>query len=1226
VLVTAMARAADSLRLIGFDHKSLVEDEASEDELQLVGLVRASAAADDESSAPAAAAAANKKMTKTKAAAVAAAAAAASSSQAPKSTALVYLLPGLASDLQRLASKSGKQGDLGSNETKAGDLLRFQLAHMGHLMDIGGPPNAPDPRVAFAPDRWQRQLLDIVDRRASAVVVAPTSSGKTFISYYAMKAVAVDISRPDGTVVFVVPTKALMNQVAAQVYYTFGDKFGILTREYRHNVENCRFLVTVAESLSVQLRSAEHVQWTSRIRYAVIDEAHFIGAGIEGVAVEACFAMLQCPILALSATIGNPQELRSWIVSVQESKRKRCEAAGEEVDYSFDVLTVPGADDPPIHRHADLQKYVYLPESVQSNETFRAADDAERAVERYNARLKADDARGASAGAFVGFDLPKDAEAINDERNRRSGMLVPMSPLSAASLGIGAVAAKSVLPNQLTLSPPEVVTLYDTMVTVVGAQEAAADAGVGSRVSAALKKLNPATVLGRGFVTRSAVRAYEDTLQTLLRSWLDGAGVSDVSGAFLQRCGVAVLEQMRAELDRRATSVNDSYLAELQAAAKHGVDAATKGLAPHPSSFDFLETHVLSLLIALERGDQLPVLVFHESGSGCERMCEAVVSALERLEVARNGETDAAKEAKAAKKAEKARKKAEDAATKKKTIGNKAEDKDDKDDEKDQVTAAEEYLDPAAQHVAPAFSFVRATLATLTPNGVDEMITYAVGRSKLLDPSSPLVRGLRRGIGVHHMLAERKYRETVEVLFRSRYIQVVFCTASLAYGIHMPCRTVVFAGDSLSLSALEFNQMAGRAGRRGYDLIGNVVFFGVPLTRVRALVAADVPSLEGVAPSVAALALRATLLAQKQTNVGDPDNAVRRLAYLMRSSLSVPFFAIHAPARVRQLGYRFCFALDALCRFGAVTEADGTPLPLSGLQVFLSDCEYSAPVFVRMLRSGALHRLCTTSRTRNSDAVQASLLLVMSHLFNRQALSTVHRLIAMRLADPSSALAAEFAAENLPIGSVALAPLAADLRGVVVAHDRDALREAASWARYTARQLGTLEAEHRKLPLTHTAFAAASADAQSSLTSAASAAAQRAGVSPVRSPFTALSRHSDQFVSPRELKSAARRDLAVDCNSFVSQWIDTDAAGRAIPGNAYGVDMYRHGVPDACVRENGIENGEVWYTLRDLSRNIEIVKVGIEHHCLERSARDPVFVALGQLVDQFTSRASRIWA
>ena len=81
---------------------------------------------------------------------------------------------------------------------------------------------------------------------------------------------------------------------------------------------------------------------------------------------------------------------------------------------------------------------------------------------------------------------------------------------------------------------------------------------------------------------------------------------------------------------------------------------------------------------------------------------------------------------------------------------------------------------------------MRATLATLTPNGVDNLIAHAVGRSKLLTPDSVLVRGLRRGIGVHHTMAEKKYRETVELLFRSRYMQVVFATSSLAYGIHMP--------------------------------------------------------------------------------------------------------------------------------------------------------------------------------------------------------------------------------------------------------------------------------------------------------------------------------------------------------------------------------------------------------------------------------------------------------
>ena len=1239
LLVAAMARAAETLRALGFDCTPLIEDEATDDELMLVGLRRADAdeagagaAAAAAAAAPAPATAVAKKMTKTKAAAVAAAAAAAATPSAPKSTALVYLLPALRDEMSKVASKFGKHTDLASVETKAGDLLRFQLAHMGHLMDVGGAPNPPDSRVAFTPDAWQRTLLDVVDRRASAVIVAPTSSGKTFISYYAMKAVAVDISKPNGTVVFVVPTKALVNQVAAQVYYTFGDKFGILMPEYRHNLDSCRFLVTVADSLAMLLRSAERVQWTQRIRYAVIDEAHFIGAGVEGVPVEACFTMLQCPILALSATIGNPQELRAWMQTVEETKKARFERDGEDVDYSFEVATVPGADDAPIHRHADLQKFVFLPKSVQSKETYDTMAKAHKAVDAYNALVKADDAKAASAGAFVGFDLPKDADALDDERARRADLLVPMNPLAAASLGPGRVGSKAVLPRQLTLSPPEVMSLFDTMVEVVKAQEAGADR---EHVLSALKELRPAKVLGRGFVTRSAVRGFEDTLQALLRSWLDGVGAAPASGAagaaFAQRIGQAVLAKMRSELDKRAANLNDDYLAQLRAAAKHGTDVAVnKGVAPHPSSFEFLETHVLSLLIALERADQLPVLVFHESGNGCERLCEAVVVALERLEVAREGETDAAKEAKLAKKLEKARKKAEDAATKKKTVGNKAEDNDDKDDDKDEAAggAGEDLLDPAAQHISPAFSFVRAQLATLTPNGVDEMITHAVGRSKLLQPNSVLVRALRRGIGVHHYLAEKKYREAVELLYRSRYIQVVFCTSSLAYGIHMPCRTVVFAADSLSLSALEFNQMAGRAGRRGYDLIGNVVFFGLPLTRVRALVAADVPSLEGVAPAVSSLALRAALLTRGQTELGEPDEAVRRLARLMHTSLQTPFFALKSPERVRQLRERFCFALDALCRYQMVLEADGTPLPLSGLQLFLSDSEQSAAVFVRMLRSGVLHRMCTTSRSRNTDSVMYNLLLVLSHLFNRQALSTVQRLIALRLADEGSALHKAYVAEEMPVGSVALQPLPASLRRAIVAHDRDALREASAWARFTARRLGAFDGQHRSLPLTGAAFAplAEPAKAGGALAAAAVAAAQRAPPAPVRSPFAALSRRGDDFVSPSELKSAARRDLATDCNGFVSQWISTDAAGRAIPGNAYNMDMFRHGVPDAAVRQNGIEQGEVWFTLTDAARFFEVLNMGIELHCKERSPRDQIFVALGPLIEHFKSRANKFWA
>jgi hypothetical protein len=71
---------------------------------------------------------------------------------------------------------------------------KFQLEHAGHVM-LRDVRSAKDARVKdFYPDEWQRTLLDIVDAKESCLVVAPTSSGKTFISYYAMKQVIAPIT------------------------------------------------------------------------------------------------------------------------------------------------------------------------------------------------------------------------------------------------------------------------------------------------------------------------------------------------------------------------------------------------------------------------------------------------------------------------------------------------------------------------------------------------------------------------------------------------------------------------------------------------------------------------------------------------------------------------------------------------------------------------------------------------------------------------------------------------------------------------------------------------------------------------------------------------------------------------------------------------------------------------------------------------------------------------
>ena len=93
-----------------------------------------------------------------------------------------------------------------------------------------------------------------------------------------------------------------------------------------------------------------------------------------------------------------------------------------------------------------------------------------------------------------------------------------------------------------------------------------------------------------------------------------------------------------------------------------------------------------------------------------------------------------------------------------------------------------------------------------------------------------LSRLVRHGIGVHHAGMLPKYRRLVERLAQSGLLKVVCGTDTLGVGINVPIRTVVFTGlakydgtRNRMLNAREFHQIAGRAGRAGYDTLGTVV-------------------------------------------------------------------------------------------------------------------------------------------------------------------------------------------------------------------------------------------------------------------------------------------------------------------------------------------------------------------------------------------------------------------
>src|ERR1700749_1843861 len=93
-----------------------------------------------------------------------------------------------------------------------------------------------------------------------------------------------------------------------------------------------------------------------------------------------------------------------------------------------------------------------------------------------------------------------------------------------------------------------------------------------------------------------------------------------------------------------------------------------------------------------------------------------------------------------------------------------------------------------------------------------------------------LSRLVRHGIGVHHAGMLPKYRRLVETLAQAGLLKVICGTDTLGVGINVPIRTVVFSARSKYdgtrtrlLPAREFHQIAGRAGRAGFDTVGSVV-------------------------------------------------------------------------------------------------------------------------------------------------------------------------------------------------------------------------------------------------------------------------------------------------------------------------------------------------------------------------------------------------------------------
>ncbi|MGW0181985.1 DEAD/DEAH box helicase [Nocardia sp. NPDC003345] len=137
-------------------------------------------------------------------------------------------------------------------------------------------------------------------------------------------------------------------------------------------------------------------------------------------------------------------------------------------------------------------------------------------------------------------------------------------------------------------------------------------------------------------------------------------------------------------------------------------------------------------------------------------------------------------------------------------------------------------------HFTQAAALERAqalTSANFATRAEKDAIAEAIGEFRFTSGfGRTLSRLIRHGIGVHHAGMLPKYRRLVERLAQDGLLKVVCGTDTLGVGINVPIRTVLLTGltkfdgvRTRRLKAREFHQIAGRAGRAGYDTMGTVV-------------------------------------------------------------------------------------------------------------------------------------------------------------------------------------------------------------------------------------------------------------------------------------------------------------------------------------------------------------------------------------------------------------------
>ncbi|XP_054238845.1 probable ATP-dependent RNA helicase DDX60 [Indicator indicator] len=962
---------------------------------------------------------------------------------------------------------------------------RFQLQYMDYYL-LREERSDPDPRVQhFIPDTWQRELLDAVDNNESAVIVAPTSSGKTYASYYCMEKVLKTSN--EGVVVYVAPTKALVNQVVATIYKQFTKKLpdglavcGVFTRDYRSDVMNSQILVTVPQCLEILMLSPRCQKWTKRIQYVIFDEVHCLGSEIGAEVWEHLLVTIRCPFLALSATVSNPEHLTDWLQSVKRYWQRAENTMEESSEMNFTRKYK-------VKRKVREQKKSYRVRLVLYEERYND-------LEKYVCSLKGSD-------FIIEHYHPCAVLTVNHIENYG-------------------------FPSDLSLSPRESIQLYDIMVKVWQEWPRA-------------QELDPEEFIffkNKVVIKKADVRKYEQELKEELCKWI-------------------VLGQ------------------------RQKVNELLEHLKPKPVDCSELEkwNNFPRFVDKLHEMNKLPAIFFIFNVDLVEHSAKNIfLNLLRKQRSKQDPNTEREKEH-----LRDELRKVNKTLTKfcpqnmKKLNSSKMENM-------ELLVTTKQQLEKRLDRLTA----IPSACSYADPKAVDEDTFKKIFHRARFERRRYLQQSMAlRGIGFHHGNMTAKERQVVEMLFRMGYIKVVTATSTLALGINMPCRSVVFAEDSIFLDALNYRQMSGRAGRRGQDMIGNVFFYNIPCPKVERLIKSNVPQLKGQFPLTVSLILRLMLLAAKADDKADA--RAKALSVLKHSLMS-----FRKERYTEILKIYFMFSLQFLIKEGYLDQ-EGNPIGFAGLVTHLFYHEPSNFVLVSFLTKGLFHKLCQPIKgtTVFSEDVLERLVHILANLFGRKYLPACTRKYKYKFCQSKVFL------EDLP----------EDFADALNEYNTKVEENFAHFLLTTAK-LADMEQEYR-LPLSKTDFTSKKWHGSE----LASYLMDNAKSISAISPFACLSGVTDNdLFHGKIINEAVLRSLGINVTNCPLLCLKKyDKQGRRMPLNAYALDFYKHGSLIALTTDNWLNEGDAYYALKDFTLLIKSVGTSLSELCDDPN--DNVLLAFKQL-------------